>query len=248
MTAKKSTGGVQATTATAATAASALADPGFFSTDSVPRIVPFAAYIIFIAIADLLGWLGWAEPELLWLYPVKVLVVTALLIVYWRRYSELRDFRLSPRVLLASVVSGFIVFLLWISLDASWMRLGSAAGFNPTGPDGMNWTLVAFRLAGAALVVPIMEELFWRSFLQRWLTRSDFLVCAPAIVGLRALMITAVLFGFEHDLWFAGIVAGLFYGVLYKRTGNIWSPIVAHAVTNGTLGLWVLVTGTWAYW
>jgi CAAX prenyl protease-like protein len=245
MTAKQPNGRAQATTATAAPAP---AQTGFFSADSVPRILPFAAYIVFIAIADLLSRLGWTGPELLWLYPVKILVVTALLVVYWRRYTELRLPGLSPGTLLASAAAGLIVFVLWISLDAPWMQIGAPAGFNPAGPAGLNWALVAFRLAGAALVVPVMEELFWRSFLQRWLAKPDFLSCAPAVVGSRALVITAVLFGFEHDLWFAGIVAGLFYGLLYMRTGNIWSPIVAHAVTNGTLGLWVLVTGSWAYW
>jgi CAAX prenyl protease-like protein len=52
----------------------------------------------------------------------------------------------------------------------------------------------------------------------------------------------------EHSLWAAGILAGLAYGWLYMKTNNLWVPILAHAVTNGMLGLWVLHTGQWTFW
>lgn len=216
---------------------------------SLPRIAPFAAYMAFIAIADLLQRLGWTATELLWLYPVKIAVVVALLAWYWRRYGELHAGRLTARAWLVAVATGVVVFVLWINLDASWMQVGAPAGYDPSAPDGhIDWLLVACRLAGAALVVPVMEELFWRSFIQRWLTKPDFLDCAPAAVGIKALAMTAVLFGIEHNLWFAGMVAGLAYGFLYMRAGSLWSPIIAHAVTNGLLGAWILATGSWTYW
>jgi CAAX protease family protein len=103
-------------------------------------------------------------------------------------------------------------------------------------------------LAGAVLVVPVMEELFWRSFAMRWIQDHDFLAVPPSRVGLKALGIGAVLFGLEHHLWFAGILAGLAYGWLYLRTGNLWVPILSHAVTNGLLGAWVLYTRSWEFW
>ena len=54
------------------------------------------------------------------------------------------------------------VLLLWINLDEPWMRLGGAtAGFRPVDAQGqLIWPLVALRWAGAALVVPVMEEIF----------------------------------------------------------------------------------------
>jgi CAAX prenyl protease-like protein len=64
----------------------------------------------------------------------------------------------------------------------------------------------------------------------------------------RAVLFSALLFGVEHDLWLAGIIAGLAYGWLYVRTGNLWSPILAHGVTNLLLGLWILATGEWRLW
>jgi hypothetical protein len=108
--------------------------------------------------------------------------------------------------------------------------------------------MVAFRIAGAALVVPLMEELFWRSFLQRWVQQHDFLALDPARIGLKALLIASALFAVEHLQWLAGLVAGLAYGWLYIRTRNLWAPIVAHAVTNGLLGADVVATGRWSFW
>jgi CAAX prenyl protease-like protein len=223
--------------------------PDWLHGPALPRIAPFAAYMAFIAIADMLGRLGWSATELLWLYPVKIAVVVALLIWYWPRYSELRGGRLSAMALLAAFVAGVAVFVLWINLDAQWMQVGVPAGYDPFLREGrLAWLLVACRLAGAALVVPLMEELFWRSFLQRWLAKPEFIDYAPAAVGIRALVIASLLFGVEHNLWFAGVVAGLTYGFLYMRTNNLLSPIVAHATTNGVLGVWILVTGSWTYW
>ena len=222
---------------------------GFFARSSTSRILPFAVYMAFIAIADVLSRLGVNAEQMRWLYPVKIVAVVAVLLAYRHAYAELAVRKLSLRATLASCGVGALVLVLWISLDAHWMRIGQAAGFNPTdGAGSVDWRLVAVRIAGAALVVPLMEELFWRSFLMRWLQRQDFLNVYPAQVGLRAIAVTVVLFGFEHDLWLAGIVAGAAYSWIYMRTGNLWSPILAHAVTNGLLGIWVVATASWTYW
>lgn len=203
----------------------------------------------FIAIADLCERLGMTADQLRWLYPVKILAVVAMLFAYRGHYTELawRTVRLPQ--LVQAVVLGIVVLLLWVNLDADWMQIGVSAGFNPTDANGrIDWVLVTCRIAGAALVVPLMEELFWRSFLMRWLHRQDFLHVYPARVGLQALAVTVVLFGVEHNLWLAGVVAGIAYSVIYMRSGNLWSAIIAHATTNGVLGAWVVATANWAYW
>ena len=77
---------------------------------------------------------------------------------------------------------------------------------------------VLVRAAGATLLVPLMEELFWRSFLLRWLQERNFLALRPARIGWRAATVSIVLFGVEHNLWLAGMVAGLAYTFLYMRS------------------------------
>jgi CAAX prenyl protease-like protein len=67
-------------------------------------------------------------------------------------------------------------------------------------------------------------------------------------VGLRALLLSSLAFGFEHGLWFAGLIAGLAYGGLYRWSGGLRIPILAHAVTNLLLGIWVVNTGNWQFW
>lgn len=212
------------------------------------RILPFAAYMLFIVIADLLERMGVAPAALRWLYPVKIAVVVLLLALFWRHYHELAVPRLSAaRAALACAV-GVLVLVLWVNLDAGWMVVGSAPGFDPRVDGRIDWLLVAIRIAGAALVVPIMEELFWRSFLMRWIAAADFESIDPAQLGVKSFVISILLFGVEHNLWLAGIVAGAAYGVLYMRHRNLWSPILAHAVTNGLLGAWVVRTGSWSFW
>jgi CAAX prenyl protease-like protein len=82
----------------------------------------------------------------------------------------------------------------------------------------------------------------------RWVQERDFLAVAPGRIGFRALAVSAVLFGLEHHLWFAGVLAGLAYGWVYIRTGNLWMCIVSHAVTNALLGAWVICTQSWKFW
>jgi CAAX prenyl protease-like protein len=131
----------------------------------------------------------------------------------------------------------------------SWMTVGEPGkGFDPRDGGQVNVPLALLRLAGAALVVPVMEELFWRSFVMRWIDKPAFLALSPAAVSLKALLLSSAVFGFEHHLWFAGIVAGLAYGWLYRVSANLWVPVIAHAVTNGLLGIWVLSTQSWQFW
>ena len=121
---------------------------------------------------------------------------------------------------------------------------------DPTLPDGsgFDWVFVFFRLIGLIVIVPVMEELFWRSFLLRWLDRHDFLTYDPRKVSVRAMLLCAVLFASEHNLWFAGLLAGLVYGLVYVRSSNLWLPIVSHATTNAALAWWILATGHWQFW
>lgn len=213
------------------------------------RTVPFALYIVFLALAPLLQKMlpGWDSR---WFYAVQIGAVMAALAVFARSYTELfrvATVRVSDWTLAIGI--SIVVFIAWINLDLPWATLGEMQGFAPTRADGtLDWALVAVRIFGAAAVVPIMEELFWRSFILRWIDRSDFLRLAPAMVSLRALVISSLLFGVEHDLWFAGLLAGLAYGWLYIRSGSLWPPIAAHAATNLLLGLWVVQTGNWRFW
>ena len=233
----------------AAAAARAGAGEGPMSSRAAwARILPFITYIFFLLVTDLLGRLGWNAGDLRWLYAVKISAVMLVLFIFRRHYTELRDARLGFAAAMVAVVTGVVVLALWVSLNADWMTIGAPGGFNPVTNGRIDWLLVAVRIFGAALVVPVMEELFWRSFMLRWIEAPDFEAVDVARVGAKAIVVSVLLFGFEHNLWLAGVVAGAAYTVLYIRHRTLWSPILAHAVTNGLLGAWVVYTGSWTYW
>jgi CAAX prenyl protease-like protein len=221
------------------------------STAAWQRIIPFAVFIGLLALrgqAPSDGSWGF-DPR--WLYPATVLLVGGLLVWWWRNYGELqRSNWPTARELLLAVLVGLAVFVAWINLDAPWMQLAKpAAGFVPVDAQGqLIWPLVVARWLGAALLVPVMEELFWRSFLMRWIERPVFEGVDPRRVGLRAVVLSTFVFMLAHTLWLAAIVAGLAYAWLYRATGRLWAAVIAHAVTNGALGIWVVMQRQWAFW
>jgi uncharacterized protein len=213
----------------------------------VTRSLPFAFYILVMAASSFLSDQG---VDVRWFYALRVGGTAILLFWFWGGYKELAGFRFPElRNGVISVVAGVLVFLLWINLDSAWMVLGTGPGYSPTHRDGsLDWIMVAVRWSGAALVVPLMEELFWRGFVMRWIDRHDFLSLDPEKVSLRALLLSSLLFGLEHTQWLAGLFAGLVYGWLYIRTRNLWVSVLSHGVTNAVLGGWVCLTGNWGYW
>lgn len=214
---------------------------------ALARCIPFAIYIAFVAIAP---WIETLLPDSRWLYLIKVAAVAGALGLLAPQFNELRiSWSTATRDWLLALAVGVMIFILWINLDQSWASIGTATGYDPRNATGeIDYSLAAMRLAGACLVVPVMEELFWRSFIMRWIEQVEFRSLAPSAVAWRGLLISSVLFGIEHNLWLAGILAGLAYGFLYMRSGNLWNPIIAHAVTNFLLGIWVIYSGNWQFW
>jgi len=215
------------------------------------RVFPFATYIIFLALGEYLTPLfRLVGINSSWLYSIKILAVILLLFYFWKNYRELlilpalKDFQWAS-------VSGLLVFIIWIMPYPAWMAIGlDAKAINPVlnlgHSEAFLWLLM--RILGAVLVVPLIEELFWRSFIMRWIDSKNFLSIAPENISSFAYVGTACLFALEHHLWFAGLFAGLVYGELYKTYKNLWIPIFAHAITNSLLGSWVILTGSWQYW
>lgn len=218
---------------------------------AVARIAPFSVFIAFIAFDGVLTSIAHTvglDPS--WWYGIRVVSVAGLLAWFWKSYDELRS---TPTVRaldwgLASLV-GVVVFILWINLAFPPLSFGQSRGYDARTAQGtIDWGFALIRLGGAALVVPPMEELFWRSFIMRWIQSGAFLSVDPKTVGLKAIVISSALFALEHDLWLAGLLAGLGYALLYRRTGNLWTAVLAHAITNGLLGCWIIETGSWELW
>jgi CAAX prenyl protease-like protein len=225
---------------------------------AMPRILPFALFMGFIALEALLRWVAGltsaadisVTPVFLWLYPLRTVVVLVALVYLWPAYEELRDkvCRNFGEVLLVLVVGG-LVYVAWVRMDWSWAMQGQATGYNPfQAGAAVGMILASLRMLGAVIVVPIMEELFWRSFLIRYLVTPTFTTVRLGTFTPLSCGATVVLFGLEHHLWLAGMMAGVIYNLLLYKTGRLWPCILAHAITNLLLGIHVLVTGEWHWW
>jgi len=215
------------------------------------RLLPFVAFMALLALRGMAPSDDRWGFDTRWLYAANLVLVGAMLVAWWRHYGELARQNLPTlREALLSVAVGLAVFVLWIHLDAPWMQIGEPiASFVPVGPQGeLLWPLIVVRWLGAALLVPVMEELFWRSFLMRWVQSPQFEMVDPRRVGVRAVVVSTFIFMLAHPLWLAAIVAGLAYALLYRATGRLWTAVIAHAVTNGALGIWVVASRQWQFW
>ena len=179
------------------------------------------------------------------IYPVKTILVPASLIYFWNVYKQ--EIRFSFSWL--SVISGVFGFFIWVLPEGLYPQIGHSE-FNPyelASGYGV-YLVITFRWIDTSLIVPIMEELFWRSFALRFVIRSDFKSVPLGHFSWSSFILISLLFGFEHHRWLVGIVAGMVYaGVLYRRK-NLFDPIHSHAITNFLLGLYVLLTHQWSFW
>jgi len=210
-----------------------------------PYVLPFALFLLFTEPARFF-------PSLVpLLYIAKTILVGGLL-WYWRaRYKEDFSVRLSPGDWLTALACGLLVLVIWIAPEHYFYKLGGGTGFDPyalADSQGGAIGLIAIRLIGASLVVPVMEELFWRSFLMRYLVNPDFRIVPVGTFSWFSFLGVAVLFGLEHHRIIVGIIAGLIYGLLLIWQKNLKGVIVAHAVTNLGLGIYVVATGNWLFW
>ena len=216
---------------------------------SLPYVAPFATFMILLA-------LGYYVP--LDSRPAAILRVAVMAAVLW--FGSRRVISLRATHWLTSVSLGVGVFALWVAPDLflpawrdSWLfsngLTGRIEGVLPPAARADPLILV-LRCARAAILVPIIEELFWRAWLPRWLDhRENFESVKLGEYTLASFWLTAILFASEHGaLWDVGLVAGLVYNWWMKRTRSLGDLILAHAVTNACLSAYVLFRGRWEYW
>ena len=224
---------------------------GIRSNPVLARAVPFLLFIAFLMASSMLAPIASsAGISLSWLAVARGLIVALVLAWFWGSYIELKETESVYAIhWWVAIGAGIAVFGIWIEWGNSGAVITHSEKFVPLLPDGsLDWPKALLRLAGLALVVPVMEELFWRSLILRWIEQHDFLSLSPRRVGLGAFVITTALFAVEHDSWVAGAIAGITYNALYMWSRNLWIPIVSHAVTNGALGIWIIATRNWQYW
>ena len=145
------------------------------------------------------------------------------------------------------ILVGILVCALWILLPVWPFPEPVAPDPSPYAPAVCGWTLTLAKLVGSAFVIAPVEEVFFRSFLYRWLIARDFSSVPQSRFDLSAFLWMVLLFTLEHDRPVAAAITGALYGLLAIRFG-IGSAIAAHVTTNLLLGLHVIYHNAWQFW
>jgi uncharacterized protein len=213
-----------------------------------------AAYVApFLAFVGLMGIEKAFSLPPVYFYVIRFLVVLTILAAVSRPYLKFR-----PSAPLASIGAGIVVFAIWIAPDQlfgyrqHWLFENSITGAAVSSLPAELRTNIAFlvvRCVSSFALIPVLEELFWRGWLMRWLIDHEWMKVPPGAYQRSALWIVALLFASEHGpYWEVGLAAGVVYNWWMVRTRNLADCILAHGVTNALLCGWVLITHQWQYW
>ena len=210
---------------------------------AVARVAPFA---IFLALTVCQGKFGAASA--CWVYLAKTLVGAWLVWEIRPLVSEMR-WAFSWE----AVVVGVGIFAVWVGLDPFYPKMsGTGTTGNPSEVFGQNsalaWFFIAIHVMGMTFVVPPLEEVFYRSFLYRYVARQDFLSVPLSRFLTWPFLVTVVAFGLSHNEWLAGILCGAAFQWLVLRKNRLGDAMTAHAITNFLLGIWIVWRGAWHFW
>jgi CAAX prenyl protease-like protein len=217
-------------------------------------VLPFALYL---GLTQLPSFFPALYPDY---YPglyTAVVIVVGLVTAYFLWSRPL----LHPhaRVGLAAAV-GLGGIALWIGLChlnleqyltlPTWLRpkRGGYDPFTELEDPRAAWAFVAVRLAGMVLLVPVVEELFWRGFLARWLLGPNWQVRPMGQFTPASFAIVTLLCTLAHPEWLAAAVYfALLNAYLYWKK-DLWGCVVAHGVSNLVLGVYILAAKDWRLW
>ena len=217
------------------------------------RVVPFALFIGLMIIESIVESI---LPEsakqfgAAW-YPLRVFAVTVALLYFVRASPDYLPWSssLTLKDVVIAVLAGVGILVMWIVIGPL-VRMGDTP--SNVSPIPQEQTLAILwlisRFFGTAIIVPIIEELFFRSFLMRRIDATDVDRLAPQSISLFAIVASSVVFSLEHKEVLAGFLAGLAFAYLYKRRGNLRDAIIAHGVTNALLFVFVVTQNRFDFW
>ena len=207
------------------------------------RVVPF---VIFLLLTFCQGKFG--EASRYWVYLGKTFAGVAMIWAIRPYIAEMR-WKFSWE----AVVVGVAVFVMWVGIDPFYPHFGkSESGWNPHQQFGADstlaWIFIVSRLLGSTFVVPPLEEVFYRSFVYRYIIKQDIENVPIGQFNWTAFLVTSIIFGSAHHEWLAGIFCGFAYQWLVCHKKRLGDAMTAHAITNFLLGLWIIWKGDWKFW
>ena len=214
-------------------------------TDS-PMLIRIVPFLVFLGLTTCQG--KWGLASAFWFYLGKTLLGVWFI---WLMRPFVPEMRWSMSW--EAVAVGVAICVIWVGLDPYYWHMKSQdAPWNPFVPFGehsaLAWFMVAVRVLGSTLVVPPLEEVFYLSFIYRYIANQNFLTVPLNKFLPVPFIATAVIFGASHYQWLAGILCGAAYQWLAIRRNHLGDAMTAHAITNFLLGIWVVWKGAWIFW
>ncbi len=217
----------------------------------VAYTAPMAVFVATLSLVEPLKKIGgaaWMQAPEYWLYPLQTLICAALLAWFWRRY-ELRAPAGLPYALLVAV----LVWVIWISPQAFLGFAPRTIGFNPdsfAAQPAAYWFTVVLRFLRLVIVVPLVEEIFWRGFLLRYFIDEKFDRVPLGTFSWLSFAVVTLGFTLVHSPadWVAAAITGALYNTVAYRTKSLTACVLTHAATNLLLGLWIMHTKQWGFW
>lgn len=218
-------------------------------------LAPFFTFLALLLLGEVVksvgeGYAHWAlaSPQY-WVFPLQIIVCGGLLIHYRAHYSELKNWT----GIAWAIMIGALSLIIWIAPQLLNVAAPRTDGFHPHffARDGAAyWTNLGARFFRMVIIVPLVEELFWRGFLLRYCIRDDFNGVPFGTFTWKSFWIVTAAFCFEHNPpdWPAAFITSALYNILAYRTRSLMACVIAHAVTNLLLGFYILNTHQWGFW
>ncbi|MDP9115386.1 MAG: CAAX prenyl protease-related protein [Acidobacteriota bacterium] len=220
---------------------------------AVPYVAPFVIFLALIGLSHV-----WPLPAL----ADEILRLAVMLAVLFLAARPLLRFHAADFPVThggQSVLVGVAIFVLWIAPDVLFPHYRSFILFNNSVVGSVRSSLseaarhdapvLFLRTLRAVAIVPIVEELFWRGWLMRWVIDKDFERVPLGAYSALSFWAVALLFASEHGpYWDVGLLAGIIFNWWMIRSKSLGDLILAHAVANACLSGYVIAAGKWEYW
>lgn len=246
---------------------------------TVAHVLPLAAFMLLTVPYQLVPeWFEWKHDDApwwqhfpqQWLFPLQSFVAIGLLLFFRKNY----EMKWSRGVLFGALmgVVGISIWLLptqlhsWLELEGEqegilkWLGvMPRADGFNPQdlsdkfgGSETAYWGSLLMRFFRAVVVVALVEEIFWRGFLMRFLLDMDHNYWKvpfgkPAWISYVVVTLAFMLIHQPVDYLGAFIYGSLTYWVAV-RTKSLLACVVMHGVANLIMGWYALQFGKYGLW